>query len=260
VIIRGWGAVTDVGRARSMNQDALIAEPPLFVVADGMGGHAAGDVASRLAIESFVESVGSGPIGAEGVIDALAAANQAIVDAAAADPGLDGMGTTIAGLIPVLAAGSEHWMVFNVGDSRVYRFVNRQLTQLTVDHSEAEEMVIAGQITREQVREYEHRNVVTRSLGSDPAPSPDSWVFPSIDGERFLLCSDGLTREVRDEDILDRVASADDPQSVAEELLDLALTAGGSDNVTVIVVDGAGRSPESVVEEDTVPRGRDVTD
>jgi serine/threonine protein phosphatase PrpC len=250
-----WGAITDTGRLRAVNEDAMLAKPPIFLIADGMGGHLAGDVASWLAVDRFVDLVGQEPITLQQVTDTLASANQAILDAADSDPQRSGMGTTVSGIASVVTAGADHWMVFNIGDSRVYRLAQGRLEQLTVDHSEAEEMVVAGRITREEARSYHRRNVVTRSLGTDPAPVADSWMFPPIEGERFMVCSDGLTTEVDDEAIRGCLVSNADPQRAAEALVDMAVAAGGRDNVTVIVVDGAisTEAPPSI-DVDTTPR------
>lgn len=254
--VERWGAATDRGRKRKANEDSFFAEPPLFVVADGMGGHAAGDVASRVAVDAFAVLARHAPISAQDAVDAIGEANSSILGIAAASPDKAGMGTTLTGLVSVLVGGTEHWMVFNVGDSRVYCLQEGHLDQLTVDHSEVEEMVIAGQMTREQARTYERRNVVTRSLGMDPEPVADSWVFPSVGGERFLLCSDGLTSELTDDQIARCLLADAHPQSVAEELVRQAVEAGGRDNVTVIVVDTAAPSDVSHVDEDTTPRDR----
>ena len=250
----GWGSATDCGRVREVNEDALLATPPLFVVADGMGGHAAGEVASRLALASFASLAGEESISVQDALEALAAGNQSILDGAAAHPEWAGMGTTVAGLALVHAAGEEHWMVFNVGDSRVYRLAGGQLTQLTVDHSEVEELLQRGMMRREEALGYAGRNVITRSLGTVPAPVPDSWIFPPVDGERFLVCSDGLTREIDDTEIADCLLHLADPEAAAAELVQRAVRAGGHDNVTVIVVDGPGARATDQVEEDTLPR------
>ena len=258
VIGIAWGTATDRGTVRAVNEDALLAEPPLFVVADGMGGHAAGDVASQLAIEGLSELIGDGPIGVQDVIDALTAANAAIVAHASQYTDQAGMGTTVTGLALVIAGGSEHWMVFNVGDSRVYRLADDEFLQLTVDHSEAEELVTAGRLTREQVYTYRRRNVVTRSLGIEPPEVVDSWIFPPVTGERFLVCSDGLTGEVRQEDIRACLESVPDPQAAADALVRAAIDAGGTDNVTVLVVDGLN-DDSGEVNLDTAPRRFDAS-
>jgi len=254
----GWGSATDCGRVREVNEDAFLAVPPLFVVADGMGGHAAGEVASRLALASFAALAEHGSISAQDALNAVAAGNQAILDSAAAHPEWAGMGTTIAGLALVRAGGEEHWMVFNVGDSRVYRLAGGQLTQLTVDHSEVEELVQQGVLRRDEALGYAGRNVITRSLGTAPAPFADSWIFPPVGGERFLVCSDGLTREIDDTEIEDCLRHVADPELAAAELVRRAVQAGGHDNVTVIVVDGSRGCATDQVEEDTLPRRHHV--
>lgn len=250
-----WGAATDRGRLRVVNEDAMLASPPMFVVADGMGGHAAGDVASHIAIDTLVELVGRGPITMQDVIDAVAEANRAIVHVATSDEARAGMGTTVTGLALVVAGGTEHWMVFNVGDSRVYRLADGEFRQITVDHSEAQELVVAGQLTSEEARHYERRNVVTRSLGSEPDEQLDSWIFPPVSGERFLVCSDGLTGEVRDEVLEVTLQSIADPQAAAEALVAEAIEAGGTDNITVLVVDGGQMDADDPLDDDTIPRG-----
>ena len=168
---------------------------------------------------------------------------------------LAGMGTTVTGLARVAFAGSDHWLVFNVGDSRVYRYAGGHIERLTIDHSEVEELVAAGEITREEAAHHPQSNIVTRSLGSEPAPQVDAWVFPVEGSDTFLLCSDGLTREV-DEPSIAAILEADpEPQRAADSLVRAAVEAGGSDNVTVIVVtvqsaDGVPSGPNG----DTAPR------
>ncbi len=252
--VERWGVATDRGRRRKSNEDSFLAAPPLFVVADGMGGHAAGDVASRLAVDTFASLALHPPIGVQDAVDAIKEANRSILGVSAEIPERAGMGTTVTGLVSVLVGGTDHWMVFNVGDSRVYCLQGGQLDQMTIDHSEAEEMVVAGQITREEARTYERRNIVTRSLGTDPGPVADSWLFPSVGGERFLICSDGLTSELSDEQIKQCLLADPDPQVVADELVRQAVEAGGRDNVTVIVVDGADSPGSSNVDDTTSPK------
>lgn len=254
-MITGWGSATDRGLVRATNEDALLAEPPMFVVADGMGGHAAGDVAAWTAVEAFAALARRATLGVQDANDAVAAANEAILQAAAAQPERAGMGTTVCGLASVVAGGMAHWLVFNVGDSRVYRLVHGSLQQLTVDHSEAEELVAEGRLTRDQAQLHHLRHVVTRSLGTEPAPVVDSWVFPPGDTERFVLCSDGLTTEVADAQIAACLADEQDPQRAAAQLVGLALDAGGRDNVTVIVVDAIAEPGDGGADTNTEPRG-----
>jgi protein phosphatase len=226
------GAATSVGRVRRVNEDSYLALPPLYAVADGMGGHGAGDVASALAIEVLTAHAGPGPLSAEAVLAALGDANRAIIERDEAD----GMGTTITGLAVVETAGGNRLMVFNVGDSRVYRLAGGRFDQVTVDHSEVQELVLAGVLTREQARIHPRRNIVTRALGGDPALLADHWLLPAVSGDRYLLCSDGLHGELPDEAIAELLA-AGDPQQAAAALVTAANDAGGHDNTTVIVVD-----------------------
>ena len=250
-----WGAASDCGRVRSVNEDSYLASPPVFVIADGMGGHAAGDVASRIAVDAFKQFVSRSAVAVSDALAGVEGANASILASAGANGAMSGMGTTVTGLVRVMAAGADHWLVFNVGDSRVYRLSGGHLEQLTIDHSEAEELVAEGKITREQARTYKRKNVVTRSLGTRPAPVADSWIFPCGIQERFIVCSDGLTNEVSDSEIEACAGSVRDPQSLAKELVSLAVVAGGRDNVTVIVVDSSEDPDDCGVEENTAPRG-----
>jgi protein phosphatase len=230
------GAASDVGRVRHHNEDALVAEHLVFAVADGMGGHAAGEVASAIATATLRELADRSPRRRDDVAEALGLANQRILESVARHPAQAGMGTTAAGLV---AVEPDSWVVFNVGDSRVYRLADGELTPLTRDHSEVREMVDAGVITEDEARRHPLRNVVTRSLGSDPAPTPDLWVRPAHAGERFVLCTDGLTNELQDEQLLELVTAHGHPQACADALVAAAVAAGGRDNVSVVVVDVA---------------------
>ena len=165
------------------------------------------------------------------------------------------MGTTIAGLASVNVAGARHWAIFNVGDSRVYRCHGGLLSRATVDHSETEELVLAGRITEEEARHHHLRNVITRSVGSDPAPQVDLWVMPQMPGERFLVCSDGVTSELSDEQIAAVVLHEADTREAAERLVDEALSAGGRDNTSVIIVDFTADVVDQA-DEATLPRMR----
>jgi protein phosphatase len=231
-----FGAATDVGRLRDLNEDAVFLTPPLFAVADGMGGHAAGEVASALALAELSVLAGRGDLAPIDLLGAIQAGNQAILSWSHTRAETSGMGTTLAGVCLGAIEGSPHWFVFNVGDSRVYRVVNKALTQVTIDHSEVEELVTAGTISLQEARSHPRRNVVTRSLGTDPAPVPDIWVLPAAEGDLFMICSDGLPLEVTEADIAEVIAGPDTPQVKAESLVRMALEAGGRDNVSVVVV------------------------
>lgn len=248
------GAATDVGRVRRHNEDSLVARGSVFVVADGMGGHAAGEVASQIVTQTMGELAERARLRPEDVVAALTTANTRILQSVALHPERAGMGTTATGLVVVSAGGSDHWAVFNVGDSRVYRFLGGELSLVTVDHSEVQEMVDAGFITEEEAQRHPLRNVVTRSLGTETTPTPDIWVFPPHPGERFVICSDGLTNELSRDDIQRIIAAVDDPEQAAAALVRAAVDAGGRDNVTVIVVALDGGDDEEDFDADTAPR------
>ncbi|WP_435201441.1 PP2C family protein-serine/threonine phosphatase [Janibacter sp. GS2] len=255
------GATTDTGRVRAHNEDAALAEGGIFLVADGMGGHAAGEVASGIAVETMRDLVGRADLTTDDVSRQLVHANERILSAVSSHPERTGMGTTAAGLALVTAGGSDHWAIFNVGDSRVYRSISGSLTQVTVDHSEVQELVEAGVITPAEARVHPARNVVTRSLGTEHAYQADVWVLPPFAGERFVICSDGLTNEVSDDVVREILQANPDPQAASEELVRAAVEAGGRDNVTVVVVNldgdvGDDLSETSPRAEATAPRGR----
>ncbi|MGL4742805.1 MAG: PP2C family protein-serine/threonine phosphatase [Dermatophilaceae bacterium] len=230
------GMASHVGRVRDHNEDQVAAEGMVFAVADGMGGHAAGEVASRIAVDTLRELVVRAAEGPDDVIRALAEANRRILATQQETPAYRGMGTTVAGITVVDAGGSEHWLVFNIGDSRVYRLADDRMTLLTRDHSEVRELVDAGVINAVEAARHPLRHVITRALGSDPAPVPDIWVLPPSPGERFVICSDGLSGEIDDDEIMRLAGTDPDPQAVAERLVAAAVEAGGGDNVSVVVV------------------------
>jgi PPM family protein phosphatase len=216
-----------------VNEDSYIAQPPLFAVADGMGGHGSGDLASRLAIDTLAVAGRLRPLSVEQVLEALDGANRAIVTY----EGVRGMGTTVTGLALLETPDGDRLMVFNVGDSRVYRLADSHLEQVTVDHSEVQELVQAGVITRDQARIHPRRNIVTRALGTSPPSRPDYWLLSVAPGDRYLVCSDGLYSELPDEHIASLLANGGGPQATADALVAAAEVAGGHDNITVIVVD-----------------------
>jgi len=240
------GTATSTGRVRRVNEDSYLATPPIFAVADGMGGHGSGDLASALAVQVLARCADLYPLSPEAVLAALDDANRVIIER---DPG-NRMGTTVTGLA-CLGAGADHLMVFNVGDSRVYRLAAGRLEQLTVDHSEVQELLLDGVITREQARTHPRRNIVTRALGSDPMLHADHWLLPAVGGDRFLLCSDGLIGELPDEAILPLLA-AGTPTQAAQALVTAANDAGGLDNITVVIVDV--ESDDNGADETTLPR------
>ncbi len=226
------GAATSTGRVRRINEDSYLTAPPIYAVADGMGGHGSGGLASALAVQVLASCAALHPLFLEAVLAALEEANQVIIERETANL----MGTTVTGLVGLGTAGADHLMVFNVGDSRVYRLAADGIEQLTVDHSEVQELLLDGLITREQARIHPRRNVVTRALGTDPVLLADHWLLPAVGGDRFLLCSDGLFSELLDEEILP-LLSAGTPQQAAEALVMAANDVGGRDNITAVIVD-----------------------
>lgn len=248
------GAATDVGRLREHNEDSHHAGGAVFVVADGMGGHAAGEVASEIATETLAELSSRAPrLTADDLATTLQLANERILQGASDNPDQRGMATTVTGLAMVDQDGPR-WAVFNVGDSRVYRADAEQLTQLTTDHSEVQELLDRGLITPAEAARHPMRNVITRSLGIEQVVRADIWVLDPHPGERFVICSDGLTNELSDADIRSLVARHDDPQQAAAALVTAAVDAGGRDNVTVIVVQTCVRAAASAAPaEPTTP-------
>ncbi|HEU5270766.1 MAG TPA: protein phosphatase 2C domain-containing protein [Jatrophihabitans sp.] len=226
-----YGCATDVGRLRSENQDSMYAGDGLFLVADGMGGQPAGDLASKLAIAEL--STLTPPLSRAALEAAINRANDRLLAEGRQDPRRYGMGTTLSGLA---AVEQDRWAVVNIGDSRVYRYAAGRVEQLTVDHSAVQALVDAGLLDQRAALRHPRRNVVTRSLGTEPAPVPDIVLRHPVPGERFLICSDGLTNELSDAEIGRLLAEADEPQQAAEQLVAQAVLAGGRDNVTVIVV------------------------
>ena len=206
-----WGHATNVGRVRKVNQDAVWANGSLFIVADGMGGHQGGEVASGITVDSMstaghVESVAE-------LEDAVIRANELIRERGAEEPTLGGMGTTVVamGVLPAsLHDGELYLCAANVGDSRLYRYADGSLEQISIDHSLVGELERAGQITADEATRHPQRNVVTRALGADADVEVDTWEIPAVYGQRYLMCSDGLVNEVSDTEISKTLESIDD--------------------------------------------------
>lgn len=246
-----WGAATDTGYRRSHNEDSLLSESPLFAVADGMGGHSAGDVASAAVVTRLAE-VAVADFTESGAIEQGLRAATADITLAADEKQL-GVGTTVTGAGLTLQGGEPYWLVFNVGDSRVYAFEGEELVQVTVDHSVVQELVAAGIIRAQDAELHPDSNVITRAIGFNAEPMPDYWLLPVRAGLRLLLCSDGLTKEVPDERIRLELAASLSPAQTAQALVDVALSAGGRDNVTAVVVDVVA-SRGVLDSDDTAPR------
>ncbi|MBV8160093.1 MAG: Stp1/IreP family PP2C-type Ser/Thr phosphatase [Acidimicrobiia bacterium] len=229
------GGATDVGLVRPHNEDNYLANERLFAVADGVGGHRAGEVASQTAVETLRREF-SEPT-TDALIDAVKTANRTVWDLAETNPDQRGMGTTLTALALVEDSGEEHLAIVNVGDSRAYLLQQGELEQLTEDHSLVEQLVRDGQLTPEEAQVHPQRSIITRALGLDPEVEVDSWQLTPYRGDRILLCSDGLTNEVSDEEIASTLRSVSDPQRAAHRLVEEARDHGGSDNITCVVVD-----------------------
>ncbi|MCX7621292.1 MAG: Stp1/IreP family PP2C-type Ser/Thr phosphatase, partial [Acidimicrobiales bacterium] len=231
------GAAEDIGQVRQSMQDAVLVAANLFAVADGMGGHRGGEIAARIAIETLAEHFTEPNI--DLLVDAVQKANDAIVARADAEPGLRGMGTTICAMAVVGEGDAERIGVVNVGDSRLYLLPAgaNALEQITEDHSLVATLERQGQLTKEEAAVHPHRNILTRALGIDPKVMVDSWEVMPCQGDRYLLCSDGLFNEVEDGQIADVLRNISDPEQAAKTLVDLANANGGRDNISVVVVD-----------------------
>ncbi len=283
-----WGSATHPGQIRPQNEDNLLAIEGVFVVADGMGGHEAGEVASQIAVERVRADMDiDGLPEASTVVDSITNANGDIFRAAIANPGQAGMGTTLTALAvigdklagrgapnldvnddpgevtPVTPAEpSEALVLANVGDARTYLLRHDRMRRVTVDHSYVQELVATGHISQEEARTHPRRNIITRALGIEPDVKVDWWTLPLIRGDRFLLCSDGLVDEVDDAVIKETLTTLTDPQEAAERLVDQANEAGGRDNITVIVVDilEGDEPPDPTQEFDVIPVWSDDVD
>lgn len=251
------GGHTDIGMVRASNEDHLYVGTHVWAVSDGMGGHAAGEIASEIVID-HLRDIDSSNLEQSGILKALERANGAVLDYGMRHPEASGLGCTVTGLAQVSIGGSPHWAVFNIGDSRVYRQEHSLLQRATVDHSEVQELISQGVISAEQGRHHVLRNVLTRSIGTDPGPSVDLWVLPQAANVRFLICSDGLTGELTDGQINALLSEFIDPGEAARALVEAAKAAGGSDNISVVVVNVDGDN-DRPVDEITQPRaGRDA--
>jgi protein phosphatase len=245
------GSATDVGLVRSNNQDQLLVAAGLYAVADGMGGHAAGEVASATAIRALQAAFeASDQHSAESLESAAKAANRAVWEQARTNRGMLGMGTTLVALAVVERGDATNGLaVAHIGDSRLYLYRDQALGQLTVDHSLVQELVDDGQITPAQAAIHPQRHVLTRALGVEPVVDVDVIHITPMLGDRYILCSDGLPREASDDQIAAVLGRFADPSEAAQELVTLAKSRGGSDNITVVVVDvlANDNSPDTLI-------------
>lgn len=258
-------AKTDVGRVRQGNEDAYLVEEPLFAVADGMGGHLAGEVASATAVESITTSSSRDmPRDTAALAALVRGANAAIWDKAQQEPELRGMGTTCT--VALVEDGQLH--IAHVGDSRGYLLRNDELTQVTEDHTLVGRMVREGRLAPEEAERHPQRSIITRALGADSQVEVDEISMPIEEGDRILICSDGLTSMIDVESVHGVLTREQDPKRAVDALVDMALEAGGEDNVTVVLIDvvddSAGppaplsdesrAAPREKTEPDAIPR------
>lgn len=229
---QSWAAVTDIGRVRTHNEDSILAQPPLFVVADGLGGHEAGEVASSIAIET-VRDHSPKRADATALARAVRAANREVIRAAREGIGRAGMGTT---LTAALVEG-RRIAIAHVGDSRAYLLQGPHLMQLTEDHSMVAEMIKRGELTEAESRVHPNRSIITRALGTDANMTADAFEVMAHPGDRMLICSDGLTGMLEDDRIADLLTAYRDPEVTAKALIAAANEAGGGDNISVVIVD-----------------------
>jgi protein phosphatase len=252
-ITLAFGAATDPGLRRRINEDSYLAAAPLFLVADGMGGHNAGEIASATVIQEFAALTGRASLAVDDVHAAVATARTRVA-ALPAGAGA-GAGTTLAGVVVADIDGEGYWLAINLGDSRTYRLSGGRLEQVSVDHSVVQELVDSGQLAADAAQRDARRNVITRAIGAGSDAEPDYWLFPAEDGDRILVCSDGLSGELEKDAIHGILLAEPDPQAAATRLVHEAMVRGGRDNITAIVVDALSvRSRANAsVERDTVP-------
>ncbi len=250
-----WASATDVGLVRSVNQDSLFVAEGLFVVADGMGGHQGGEVASQVATQTLGGTIegdeGELTSGRE-LIERIQNANEAILAQGSADSSLRGMGTTVSAIAVLDGFHGAILGVANVGDSRVYRLRDGSLEQITEDHSLVAELVRDGRLSEEEAEHHPRKNVLTRALGITSPVEVDLFEHEVVAGDRFLICSDGLTNEVAHDDIAATLGSDDSLDDLAQRLVEMANDGGGRDNTTVVLVDvvSVGDGPEPIISDD----------
>jgi protein phosphatase len=230
-----WGSATHIGQ-REENQDRFLAVPPVFAVADGMGGHAAGAEAAQKAVDCLSATIGRPALTVELLQDAVRRADESIRALGEADASMIGAGTTVAGVALVEDAGDLSWAVFHIGDSRVYRWTPSFWGQVTVDHSLVQVLVESGHVAPENAATHPQRNIVTRALGVGGGGDADVTMLVLDPGQRFLVCSDGLSNEVADERLAELLGSGSAPEAVAQQMVAEAVENGGRDNVAAVVV------------------------
>lgn len=245
-------AATHVGHVRATNEDSILNAPPIYLVADGMGGHNAGEVASAIAVEEFEKLTIQENVTVEQLGEALRSA--AIRIGELGGEATLGAGTTVAVVATMVLDGVGYWVVLNLGDSRVYRLSGDIFEQVSVDHSVVQELMDRGELTPEQAKIHPYRHMVTRALGAGPDSDPDYWLIPAEAGDRMLICSDGLTGEVDDAAIETLLRSPSDVRTLSQDLVGRALDGGGHDNISVVLVEAVEVVGQSRIAEDTASR------
>ena len=235
-----WAASTDTGRRREVNQDAVLAEYPLFVVADGMGGHLGGEIASASTVDRLRAVVDNQTVSTKNIEKALSRAVKDII--AHPETTDEGTGTTLTGLYLETHTDEPHWVTLNIGDSRVYLLRDGEIVQVTTDHSVVQELIAAGRLSPEEAENHPYGNVITRAVGPSDSVKPDYLRLDVLDGDRFVICSDGLTKELTDFGIRHFLDNNADPAAAVEAMMAAALENGGRDNITIVVLDVARRS------------------
>lgn len=237
-----FAAVSHRGVVRPVNEDSILAVPPVFCVADGIGGSDSGELASSIVAGEFnllAESAGRQAIDSEAVSDTLQRAHEQVSELSRTLP--NGAASTAAGCIALEVDGRAYWLVFNVGDSRVYRCFgapgHRKIRQVSVDHSLVQEMIDSGTVSKGDSFRHPEKNMVTRAVGADDGCEPDFWMLPMVRGERLMICTDGLLGDSPSEEVRRLVKADLSPRQVVDDLLELALRSGARDNVSVIVID-----------------------
>lgn len=243
-LLLSWAGVTDVGRRRENNQDAFFAEYPLFIVADGMGGHAGGEIASQSTVSRLEAVVASGAVERAAIEGALQLAVGDIADHPETTD--EGTGTTLTGVFLEFEGDEPHWVALNIGDSRVYLLRDDRLVQVTTDHSVVQELIAAGKISPEEAEGHPYSNVITRAVGASELTAPDYVTLDVRAGDRFVICSDGLTKELTDYGIQHFLRENADPGAAVDAMLAAALENGGRDNVTLVIVQIADESSSTI--------------
>ncbi|WP_394278104.1 PP2C family protein-serine/threonine phosphatase [Microbacterium sp.] len=246
------GSATHAGLRRRVNEDSHLAQHPLFLVADGMGGHDAGAAASAAVVAEFARLVGAESVGIEQMRAALDRARAAVERI-----GHQGRaaGTTLSGVAVTDVDGSGYWLTVNVGDSRTYRYAEGELEQISVDHSVVQELIDAGALDGDAAGKDSRRNEITRAIGAGSGGEADFWLVPAEPGDRILICSDGLSGEVPAERIAAVLADVPDPQDAATRLVHEAMLHGGRDNITAVVVDAVRVAGHDDDAYETAPAG-----